>query len=158
MKKIIGLLMAVALLSGACNNNNTAGDARTTDTAQATVAESAPIADMHNAENSLDIAGTYTGLLPCADCEGIETTLSLNGDQRFVLKESYKGKKEAMAFEMKGKWVIHENTLTLQFDKEVQDRILQYRVEEGQLRQLDQQGKTIEGKMSDLYILKKQAQ
>ena len=37
--------------------------------------------DMHNAENSLDIAGVYKGVLPCADCEGIETTIVLKDDK-----------------------------------------------------------------------------
>ena len=31
--------------------------------------------DEHNAKNSLDYIGMYKGILPCADCEGIETFL-----------------------------------------------------------------------------------
>ncbi|NML36292.1 copper resistance protein NlpE [Chitinophaga sp. G-6-1-13] len=39
---------------------------------------------------------TYTGTLPCADCSGIQTTLSLeengpDGEQSFKLKETYQG-------------------------------------------------------------------
>lgn len=140
---------------GSCGSRE-AGNAGSADSISAAKPDSPVVADMHNAENSLDIAGTYKGLLPCADCEGIETTLKLNNDQSFVLEEAYKGKKEAMKSEMKGKWVIHENTITLQFSKEVQDRILQYRAEENQLRTLDQQGKVIEGDLANHYILKKQ--
>ena len=33
--------------------------------------------DIHNAETSLDYRGTYRGVLPAADCPGIETTLTL---------------------------------------------------------------------------------
>ena len=38
------------------------------------------MADIHNAETSLDYEGTYKGVLPAADCPGIETTLILNPD------------------------------------------------------------------------------
>ena len=31
----------------------------------------------HNSRNALDWAGTYEGVLPCADCPGIQTRLSL---------------------------------------------------------------------------------
>ena len=34
----------------------------------------------HNSMNSLDWEGIYTGLLPCADCEGIQTVIKLNRD------------------------------------------------------------------------------
>lgn len=32
---------------------------------------------MHNAENSLDYDGTYTGTFPAADCPGINMTLTI---------------------------------------------------------------------------------
>src|SRR5690554_2899466 len=50
--------------------------------------------DMHTSEISLDWEGRYTGLLPCADCEGIETTVNLLGDQTFIMREIYIGKGE----------------------------------------------------------------
>lgn len=151
MKKLLGLWTAAVLLLAACNNGTPAeGDPAQGDAGT-------QVADMHNAENSLDIAGLYTGTVPCADCEGIETTLTLNGDGSFALKENYKGKKDPLVVEMQGKWVIHENTLTLQFAPEVQDRVLRYRAEEGRLRQLDQAGNRIEGSNADQYILHKQA-
>ena len=33
------------------------------------------IVDGATAQNSLDVVGTYKGVLPCADCEGMETTI-----------------------------------------------------------------------------------
>ena len=41
----------------------------------------------HNAKNSLDYIGTYKGILPCADCEGIETELELNSDKTYEIKD-----------------------------------------------------------------------
>jgi heat shock protein HslJ len=46
---------------------------------------SAAAPDMHNSRNALDWAGTYEGLLPCADCAGIKTRLTLAADGRFTL-------------------------------------------------------------------------
>jgi hypothetical protein len=45
----------------------------------------APAIDMHTSRNSLDWAGTYEGLLPCADCAGIHTQLTLARDDSFEL-------------------------------------------------------------------------
>src|SRR5215472_17451945 len=43
-------------------------------------------ADMHNSRNSLDWAGTYEGVLPCADCPtGTKTRLTLNPDDSYRL-------------------------------------------------------------------------
>jgi heat shock protein HslJ/uncharacterized lipoprotein NlpE involved in copper resistance len=43
----------------------------------------APVADMHTSRHSLDWAGTYEGLLPCADCAGLHLKLSLDRDGNF---------------------------------------------------------------------------
>lgn len=38
-----------------------------------------------NSRNSLDWEGTYKGILPCADCEGIETMVILKDNDRYTL-------------------------------------------------------------------------
>lgn len=47
-----------------------------------------PAVDHHNSRNSLDWAGHYIGVLPCADCPGIEhqLTLGADGGYRLVLR------------------------------------------------------------------------
>ncbi len=149
------VMAAIAAFIGiaACNDPGKQETPKT-DNAADTSAVSQPV-DMHNAANSLDLAGAYEGTLPCADCEGIKTSLNLNKDSLFTLKEEYLGKKNAMAFNSKGKWVVHENTITLQFDKELQDRRVQYKAGEGKLWLLDQEGKEITGTLADKYILTK---
>jgi uncharacterized lipoprotein NlpE involved in copper resistance len=47
------------------------------------------VVDGHNSRNALDWAGTYEGVLPCADCPGIETRLVLHSDGRFDLRTQY---------------------------------------------------------------------
>lgn len=152
-RTLVMLAIAATLSITACNDPGKQ-EPNTTDNAADTSAVSQPV-DMHNAANSLDLAGEYEGTLPCADCEGIKTTLNLNKDSLFTLKEEYLGKKSPAAFNSKGKWVVHENTITLQFDKELQDRRVQYKTGENKLWLLDQEGKEISGTLADKYIMKK---
>lgn len=42
---------------------------------------------IHNSRNSLDWNGTYTGVLPCMDCPGIETLLVINEDLTYTLEQ-----------------------------------------------------------------------
>ena len=158
MKRNLVLLAIIASISFiACNDPGHEEPTKELNTTKdsGTVTTGADTA--HNAANSLDLDGTYTGTLPCADCEGIKTTLVLGkGDSaRFTLSEEYLGKKEAMKFNSKGKWVVNQNTITLQFDKELQDRRVQYKAGENKLWLLDQQGKEITGNLADKYILTK---
>lgn len=44
-----------------------------------------------NSKNSLDWKGVYSGVVPCADCEGIQTTIVLTGDS-YELHTKYLGK------------------------------------------------------------------
>lgn len=44
----------------------------------------------------------YSGLLPCADCTGIKTTLSLKGDHTYQLRSIYLNK--GTPFTEKGVW------------------------------------------------------
>lgn len=109
--------------------------------------------DRHTSRNSLDWAGTYQGVLPCADCEGIETTLRLTPDGRYALTSRYLGGpgpalSDAGAFEWRGGGVI-----ALQGSGAPRS----YRVEEDRLRQLDTRGRPVEGALADRYVLRKVA-
>lgn len=55
-----------------------------------TIKNQIPIGD--TSQNALDWNGTYKGTLPCADCEGIETELTLNLDGNYLYKATYLGK------------------------------------------------------------------
>ena len=79
--------MVVVFLLSACNNAGDKSTATSTDTAAAmklmtdTNAITTAIDSTHNAQNSLDWNGTYKGVLPCADCAGIEKEITLYKDQ-----------------------------------------------------------------------------
>ena len=104
-----------------------------------------------NSMTSLDWAGTYEGVLPCADCEGIKTVITINQDNSYVTKEIYEGKKDSL-FESKGTFKWDENGQKIIFSDA--SRHL-YFVGENTLTLLDKDGNKISGDLAEYYILKK---
>lgn len=105
--------------------------------------------DHHNAKISLDYIGTYKGSLPCADCEAIETTISLT-ENSYIKETVYKGKSKEV-FKETGTYTWNEagNTITL-LNSEAPN---QYFVGENVLFHLDADGKRIEGDLTSNYKL-----
>ncbi|AXJ02077.1 NlpE N-terminal domain-containing protein [Cyclonatronum proteinivorum] len=105
---------------------------------------------------SLDWFGTYHGVTPCADCEGIDTTLELTRDESFVLTIQYLGKDdEPQTTEGDFFWNEAGNTVTL---AGVENRPAQFFVAENAVIQLDMDGQRVTGDLADLYILRKQSE
>jgi len=106
--------------------------------------------DMHTSENALDWQGTYQGTLPCADCQGIETTLTLMTNKTYTLTQTYiKGKTYTLSGRFE--WNLAGSTITLLGTKAHQ----RYKVVENGLLHLDQNGEVIAGDLSELYRLRK---
>lgn len=62
-----------------------------------------------------DFERTWLGVLPCADCDGIQTRLVLRGEdgaRRYLLEEIYLGVEGDNAFVQEGEWT--EDTVTLE--------------------------------------------
>lgn len=112
-----------------------------------------PSDTIHTAKNSLDILGTYKGTLPCADCEGIETEITLQGDETYTKRTKYLGKDNKVHEEIGDyTWKEDGNTLILEG---IDSDPVEYMVTETSLIQLDMQGNRITSDLSDKYILKK---
>jgi hypothetical protein len=79
MRYLLLALFAVALAG--CQPEETTGR----PAAPSSEPDTAPVIDMHTSRNSLDWAGSYEGLLACADCAGIHTQVSLEADGRFEI-------------------------------------------------------------------------
>ncbi|GAA5646071.1 copper resistance protein NlpE [Vibrio proteolyticus] len=106
----------------------------------------------HNAQNSLDWNGTYSGILPCADCEGLETNLTLNTDGSYSLDQTYLGKgEEKYHSEGSFSWDNSGSVITLSDEAEPN----QYFVAENELMKLDSNGQHITGELADQYNLTK---
>jgi len=110
--------------------------------------------DMHTARIALDYEGTYHGILPCADCEGIETFLEITYEKTFVKKTRYLGKDDESFFVSEGEYTWHENGFVITLEGE--DPPNQYFVSENYLVHLDEQGERITGELAEKYILEKQ--
>lgn len=142
-------LLAVTLCFFACNSQQTSANEE-----ENTSAAMAP--DTHNSRNALDWFGTYTATLPCADCAGIATTITLHNDQTYQLTRVYQGESDEK-FEEEGtfEWSSAGNTITL---NGIEDGPNQYFVGENFLRQLDLKGERISGELAENYILMKSNQ
>lgn len=115
--------------------------------------ETGVINPVHNSQNSLDWEGTYSGILPCADCMGIQTEIILKEDDTFEKTTIYLNKSD--------KKFVETGTFSWQDDGKViatsdnVGNINLYKVEENQLRLLNQEGNQIEGDNANLYLLHK---
>lgn len=154
MKKSIIAVSLASIFLVACSKADNKNNQEQTPTA---ASEAVAVDSAHTAENSLDWNGTYKGVLPCADCEGIETELELNADKTYELKETYLGKGDGKAFESKGSFQFDaNNTSVIKLDKTGDNR--KYFVAEGYLKALDMEGNEITGDLADKYELKKEAE
>ncbi len=106
-------------------------------------------------EVSLDWNGIYQGILPCADCEGIQTKITLHLDKSYVIETKYLDK-EAKTFNNKGNFVWNQAGNTIILDN-LEDSPSQYFVGEDMLIQLDIKGNKITGDLAQKYILNKVA-
>jgi copper homeostasis protein (lipoprotein) len=115
----------------------------------------AKVIDGHTSEISLDWAGIYSGILPCADCEGIETELILNEDGTYVLTTEYLGKRISFGDTIQGKFTWQGNNVHLEGIPK-HERSSLFKVEENQVRYLDVEGNVVTGVLENHYILKKE--
>jgi uncharacterized lipoprotein NlpE involved in copper resistance len=144
MRKIIYLL--VAMMIGSCNfMNQPADDAGNNES-------KAP--DMHNARIALDYYGTYKGVLPCGDCDGIETEVRLSPESFYVRSIRYLGSGDPRMYFSNGEfeWNDAGNTITLIG----LDPPNQFFVAENKLIHVDADGQLLKGEMAEKYTLMKQ--
>lgn len=117
-------------------------------------AADSPSSGDHTSENSLDWQGTYSGITPCGSCPGIETELTLTSDRNYVLTRKYIDKEGTDKIEGSFAWEGGGNQIHLKGIKH-DDAATMYKVEEGRIRQLDLNGKAIEGELANNYVLTK---
>lgn len=109
-----------------------------------------------NSMNSLDWDGTYYGVLPCADCEGIETVITLSKDLTYKMTSKYLGK-SGDVIENTGSFTWNEagTTITLGgIDNKTSPT--KYFVGENRITQLDTEGNKITSALAEKYVLIKE--
>lgn len=148
MKNILFTLGVLTIALGSCTTS-TDSEYRVDSSA---IAESNPD-HSHTLSKPRDLSGTYTGMLPCADCAGIQTGITLSAGKTFVKRMRYLGKKDARTFEEKGTY--YQDPAGRMITLEGVNKPNQYLVGTHLLTQLDLAGNKIEGDLAQHYILKK---
>ena len=144
-RKLILPIIVTALIIGCqSTKTNTPSEEMTTDSNQ--TSPGWPVQDG---------AVMYRGTLPCADCEGILTKVTLNPDTTYRHTVQYLGKSDSL-FRQTGSftWDKAKNEITLE-GSGAPAEAARYRVGEDELITLDQDGNRIEGELADAYRLKK---
>ena len=146
MKKIAGII-SMALLMSACGDSGEKENNAIVTPAPDTPAAQPPV------EYKRAITAAYMGVIPCADCDGVETTVTLFADTTFELHSTYLGKNPkdtaGLNAAINGKFMMHGDTVHL---AGVESRYLKTDTE---LFQLDKTGKVMTGNKAEKYVLKK---
>jgi uncharacterized lipoprotein NlpE involved in copper resistance len=154
---ILGIASAAFLMS--CNQKEKTietTDAVTDSAAVQTITsdsttKATPTAAGDTSENALDWPGTYEAVVPCADCPGIKTSLTLNNDKTFSITKEYLEKKSKNQDKGTFQWDAAGSAITLKG----KTASYKYKVGENILIQLDMDGQEITGPNKDLYVFKK---
>lgn len=151
----IALIAALSVAFVSCKDNKTIENDIT--------AEDALDLDMLTSEDDAEHlaawTGTYEGTLPCADCEGIETTIVLNSDGTYEKTENYLKEKEGSEFQEMGSYSLDNNSNVITLKPANDDNAgggLLYKFENDKIVALDRDGNKVSGDLADHYVLKKQ--
>ncbi|MBN6044268.1 envelope stress response activation lipoprotein NlpE [Citrobacter sp. ku-bf4] len=131
MKKILLSAMAAFTLFAliGCNNRS-----------EVDVIQPTQVAELKPMQQS------WRGILPCADCEGIETSLFLEKDGTWVMNERYQGvREEPSSFASYGTWARTADKLVL---TDSQGEKSYYRAKGDALEMLDREGNPIESQLN----------
>lgn len=134
LKKIVIPIVALTLLAGCKKNEASVGTK--VDSSQ------------EISENKFQ--GVYKGTLPCADCSGIETSLTLADHNKAIYKTSYIDHLDGTSTVM-GIYQIEGDILTLKLPNET----LYFSLENQHLKRLGQDKKPVEGELAPFYVLNK---
>ncbi len=143
-KKTVLVLSLLALLTG-CQKQSKVENQSKVET---------QLIGIPNANKLVNYQGTYKGVLPCADCEGIEMSITLNENATYAIKSQYLGKGNKI-FEQHGTFSWNKAGSIVIFDN-IDNAPNQYVVEKNALTQLDMEGKIITGSSATKYVLTKQ--
>lgn len=159
MKRLLYPIVAIVGLTTACNSSNTTSETNSRELRDSTVGPmvSRPMDinnpdPAHNSQNSIDWMGVYEATLPCADCPGIKTIVTLHEDETFEIRGEYL--ERDTKFSDQGTFEWQENGSVVHLKGE--ETNIRLKVGENVLFQLDEEGKEMTGTLTEHYIFKKQ--
>jgi uncharacterized lipoprotein NlpE involved in copper resistance len=139
-------LFLLVLLALACGNNP--------DQIAKDSEEIPKVDSVQNDLSETDWSGTYTGKLPCADCDGIETILTILLDSTYTLNSRYLGMGDGQTYTTQGKFTWRDGQV-IELIGETDGAFL-YAIEAGTATQLDPAGAKIAGDLAANYVLTKE--
>ncbi len=108
-----------------------------------------------NPGNTDTWTGTYRGILPCADCAGVVTELTLSADQNCVINRLYlNAQPKTISKKGKIKWNDDRTEIYVQIEGEP-DLYNRFHVTSEGLQKLDRNGQNIYTNLTNSYMLSK---
>lgn len=111
------------------------------------------ISAQDNSRTSLDWNGIYSGIIPCADCQGIKTDIDLHPEGTYSLARKYLGKDDSVYTEYgtfhwneQGNMITLENTIG-------GSRHVYFKVGENHLTMVDAEGRMVQSDLADMQVL-----
>lgn len=101
-----------------------------------------------------EIEGNYTGVLPCASCPGIQTSIKLKENGKYILFRTYLDRDSNTFIEEGTLFKTNKPAVLSLKNKEHEKTYI--KLENSHVRILNTKGKEIEGVLSKHYILQKQ--
>lgn len=106
-------------------------------------------------DKSLDFHGVFYGYLPCNDCNGIKTTLSLKNNNNYLLV-TQPARESSREFYEKGKYTWNDETKTVVLTPRDGSAIRRFRIEdEGTLIQLNSDGTSMPRELIERYTIRR---
>ena len=153
MKQILLSLSMILLLAG-CKTNVEETDQVNPDDV---IPFNASQIDAHNSRNSLDWEGSYSGVLPCEDCVGIDTFLQINRDHTYTVVQRILDTVNNSSDELRNEgsffWNEEGSSITLE---NIQGEISTFRVGELFLTPLNKNGMDVRPEPGNNFKLLKQ--
>jgi hypothetical protein len=145
------LFLSLGLLLFSCTGKTSTSELSSQNLPEARQEASSPPTQNH------PWAGTYFGLLPFREGDGIETRLRLSEDSTFTLHTEYHGRNDALEEEFTGKivWEKSASETRLTLVGKIGGYPSQYLMQDSLLIQLDTKGQKIEGPLAERYWLKR---
>lgn len=137
--RLSSILVAFTLFQFSCNNNTNQNQKEN------------KIIQPKSADTNF--SGTFSGLIPCADCPGIELTVSFNPDSSFLESMIYQERNSS--FKDSGQWDRDGKILKVKYNNEQATPRYFLIKSDSTIAWLDADKKEIEGPLKEHYILKK---
>jgi uncharacterized lipoprotein NlpE involved in copper resistance len=138
VNKIFSLFLLVSFFQTSCNTHQqTASENSSKNSGQQ---EAAP----------KSFSRKYSGITPCADCPGIETTVVFSRNSVFI--ETLHYLERNVSFSDTGKWSASNKMITVTFPESKRFFLIK---SDSTIAMLDADQKEIEGGLAEKYILKR---